>query len=446
MIPSSAEKEKRKRKRNIHERKNEADKAGKSWILYDIGNSAFILLVSTLLPIYFNALASGAGISESDYLAYWGYAGSIATILVAIIGPICGAMADWNYKKPLFMGSLALGAVGCAALGAAWGWLSFLVIFVIARVGYNSANVFYDSMLPEVASEERMDNVSTMGYALGYIGSVIPFAVCLVLVLLHDSFGMSQVTALIISLFITAIWWVGCSVPLVKRYKQTAFHKDGGKPIGDAFKQLGRTFKEAKKHKHIFVYLIAFFFFIDGVYTIIDMATAYGTALGLDTTGLLLALLVTQIVAFPFAILFGRLATEYDTGLLIKICIVCYTGIALFAVFLATQWQFWLLAVLVGMFQGGIQALSRSYLGKIIPAEQSGEYFGLMDICGKGASFVGTTLVAVISQATEGMTFSVFGIPVVNTGIAVGSIAVLFVIGFVLFCKADQLNKARVKA
>ena len=446
MIPSSAEKEKRKRKRNIHERKNEADKAGKSWILYDIGNSAFILLVSTLLPIYFNALASGAGISESDYLAYWGYAGSIATILVAIIGPICGAMADWNYKKPLFMGSLALGAVGCAALGAAWGWLSFLVIFVIARVGYNSANVFYDSMLPEVASEERMDNVSTMGYALGYIGSVIPFAVCLVLVLLHDSFGMSQVTALIISFFITAIWWVGCSVPLVKRYKQTAFHKDGGKPIGDAFKQLGRTFKEAKKHKHIFVYLIAFFFFIDGVYTIIDMATAYGTALGLDTTGLLLALLVTQIVAFPFAILFGRLATEYDTGLLIKICIVCYTGIALFAVFLATQWQFWLLAVLVGMFQGGIQALSRSYLGKIIPAEQSGEYFGLMDICGKGASFVGTTLVAVISQATEGMTFSVFGIPVVNTGIAVGSIAVLFVIGFVLFCKADQLNKARVKA
>ena len=301
-------------------------------------------------------------------------------------------------------------------------------------------------MLPEVASEERMDNVSTMGYALGYIGSVIPFAVCLVLVLLHDSFGMSQVTALIISFFITAIWWVGCSVPLVKRYKQTAFHKDGGKPIGDAFKQLGRTFKEAKKHKHIFVYLIAFFFFIDGVYTIIDMATAYGTALGLDTTGLLLALLVTQIVAFPFAILFGRLATEYDTGLLIKICIVCYTGIALFAVFLATQWQFWLLAVLVGMFQGGIQALSRSYLGKIIPAEQSGEYFGLMDICGKGASFVGTTLVAVISQATEGMTFSVFGIPVVNTGIAVGSIAVLFVIGFVLFCKADQLNKARVKA
>ena len=417
----------------------------KSWILYDIGNSAFILLVSTLLPIYFNALASGAGISESDYLAYWGYAGSVATILVAIIGPICGAMADWNYKKPLFLGSLALGAVGCAVLGVAWGWLSFLVIFVIARVGYNCANVFYDSMLPEITTEERMDNVSTMGYALGYIGSVIPFALCLVLVLLHGTFGMSQVTALIISFIITAVWWVVCSVPLAKRYKQTAFHENGGKPVGESFKQLARTFKEAKKHKHIFVYLIAFFF-IDGVYTIIDMATAYGTALGLDTTGLLLALLVTQIVAFPFAILFGRLASKYDTGLLIKICILAYTGIAAFAIFLATQWQFWTLAVLVGMFQGGIQALSRSYLAKIIPAEQSGEYYGLMDICGKGASFVGTTLVAVVSQATEGMTFHLFGLPVVNTGVAVGSIGILFIIGFILFCKADKLNKARQTA
>ena len=421
-------------------------KLEKSWILYDIGNSAFILLVTTLLPIYFNALASGAGISESDYLAYWGYAGSTATILVAILGPICGTLADQKYKKPLFLGALALGALGCAALSAAWSWLSFLVIFVIARVGYNSANVFYDSMLPEVTTEERMDHVSTMGYALGYIGSVIPFALCLVLVLLHDSFGLSQVTALIISFLITAVWWVGCTVPLLKGYKQTAFRERVGNPVGQTFRQLGKTFMEARKHKHIFVYLLAFFFFIDGVYTIIDMATAYGTSLGLDTTGLLLALLVTQIVAFPCSIIFGRLSAKYDTALLVKICIICYTGITVFAVFLRFQWQFWMLAVLVGMFQGGIQALSRSYLGKIIPAEQSGEYYGLMDICGKGASFVGTTLIAVISQATEDMTFSIFGLPVANTGIAVGSIAVLFAIGFVLFCKADKLNKARQKA
>ena len=214
-------------------------------------------------------------------------------------------------------------------------------------------------------------------------------------------------------------------------------------PVRDTFRQLGRTFRDASREKHILLYLIAFFFFIDGVYTIIDMATAYGTALGLDSTGLLLALLVTQFVAFPFAILFGRLSATQDTGKLIKLCILTYTGITLFAVFLKTQWQFWVLAVLVGMFQGGIQALSRSYLGKIIPPERSGEYFGLMDICGKGAAFLGTTLIAVISQLTAGMTVHVFGQELQNESIAVGTLVILFAVGYVLFCKADKLNKAR---
>jgi UMF1 family MFS transporter len=191
------------------------------------------------------------------------------------------------------------------------------------------------------------------------------------------------------------------------------------------------------------VYLVAFFFFIDGVYTIIDMATAYGKALGLETTGLLLALLLTQIVAFPCSIIFGRLSSKYDTGLLIKVSIGCYTAITLFAVFLKFQWQFWVLAVLVGMFQGGIQAMSRSYLGKIIPAEQSGEYYGLMDICGKGASFVGSTMVGVVSAATAGITFNVFGYELQSESLAVGTLVVLFAIGYVLFCKADKLNKTR---
>ena len=420
-------------------------KLEKSWILYDIANSAFILLVSTLLPIYFDYLASSANLSQSDYLAYWGYAGSVATILVAVIGPVCGTLADQRgFKKPLFVLSLILGVAGCAALGVAWNWLSFLVIFVIAKVGYSSSIVFYDSMLPEVTSHEQMDRVSTLGYALGYIGSVIPFVVCLVVVLGYEAFGISQITALIISFLITAVWWLLCSLPLVKRYQHSAYRESVGNPIMTTFRQLGKSFREVSKQKHIFVYLLAFFFFIDGVYTIIDMATAYGKSLGLDTTGLLLALLVTQIVAFPCSIAFGRFSAKYDTGLLIKICILCYTGIALFAVFLAYQWQFWMLAVLVGMFQGGIQALSRSYLGKIIPPDRSGEYYGLMDICGKGASFVGTTLVAVISQLTEGIDFSLFGISIANTGIAVGSIALLFIIGFVLFCMADRLNKVRI--
>jgi UMF1 family MFS transporter len=417
----------------------------KSWVLYDIGNSAFTLLVSTLLPIYFNALATSAGLDENLYLSYWGYAGSIATIIVAFIGPICGTLSDRKgYKKPLFLLCVLLGVLGCAALGLAKGWLVFLGIFIIGKVGFHSSLVFYDSMLPEITTEERIDNVSTQGYAWGYIGSVIPFVICLVLVLAGDSFGLSQTAAMVIAFLVTAIWWAVFTLPLARQYKQTSYVERGKHPIADAFRQIYTTFRKAKDQKHIFVYLIAFFFFINGVYTIIDMATAYGTDLGLNTTGLLLALLLTQIVAFPCAIIFGKLSAKHDSAKLMKICIICYTCIVIFAVFLVAQWQFWLLATLVGMFQGAIQALSRSYLGKIVPAEQSGEFYGLMDICGKGASFIGMALVGFINQITADVTVNVFGLQLQNSNIAVSALVVLFIIGYLLFCKADKLNKERL--
>ena len=415
----------------------------RSWILYDIANSAFTLLVSTLIPIYFNSLAGAAGVDEDMYLSYWGYAGSISTILVAIIAPICGTMSDRKFKKPIFLLTVVLGCVACAALGMTTHWLFFLGIFILAKVGFHSSIVFYDSMLPEITTPERMDNVSSMGYAFGYIGSVVPFIACLVLVLFCDSFGMTMGSAMVVAFLITAAWWAVLTVPLAKQYRQTAFVEKKGTALGDSFKQLARTFKEAKAEKHVFVYLIAFFFFINGVYTIIDMATAYGSALGLDTTGLLLALLLTQIVAFPCAILFGRLSAKYDTGPLIKICIICYTCITAFGMFLVALWQFWVLATLVGMFQGGIQALARSYLGKIIRPERSGEFYGLMDICGKGASFLGTTLVAFVSQITAGVEVNIFGIALQNENLAVGSLIILFIIGYLVFCKADKLNKDR---
>ena len=416
----------------------------KSWILYDVGNSAFILLVTTLLPIYFNALATAAGLNEDLYMSYWGYAGSIATILVAILGPICGTLADRKLKKKFFLVTMLVGALCCAVLGFAPGWLAFLCLFILARVGYSSSLIFYDSMLPEVTSETRMDKVSSMGYAFGYIGSVIPFVVCLVLVLMPGMFGLTQGSAMVIAFLITAVWWIACTAPLLRRYRQTAFVTAEKSPLLASFRQLGRTIRDAKKEQHIFVYLLAFFFFIDGVCTIIDMATAYGTALGLDTTGLLLALLVTQIVAFPCSIIFGRLSAKYDTGLLIKVCIIAYTCVVMFAVFMVSQWQFWLLAVMVGMFQGGVQALSRSYLGKIIPPERSGEFFGLMDIFGKGASFMGMTLISVVSQLTVGVHLNIFGVTLQNENLAVSTLILLFAIGYVLFCKADKLNKQRI--
>ena len=416
----------------------------KSWILYDIGNSAFILMVSTLIPIFFNSLAGAAGVDEDLYLSYWGYAGSLATVLVAINGPVCGALADRKLKKPIFLLCVAVGAMGCGMLGFVSHWLVFLGVFVLARVGYSSSIVFYDSMLTEVTTGERMDKISSMGYAYGYIGSVIPFVLCLVLVLMPDAMGLTMGTAMILAFGIIALWWILCTLPLLRHYRQTAFVEAAGNPVSATFRQLGNTLKSVRKEKHIFLYLLAFFFFIDGVYTIIDMATAYGTALGLDTTGLLLALLWTQVVAFPCAIAFGRFSARYDTGMLIKVCIIAYTCINIFGIFLVAQWQFWVLATLVGMFQGGIQALSRSYLGKIIPAERSGEFYGLMDIFGKGASFVGMTMVSLVSQLTAGMTVQVFGLELQNENIAVASLILMFVAGYVLFCKADKLNKERI--
>ena len=399
-----------------------------SWILYDVGNSAFTLLVATIIPIYFNFLAEQAGLSNVQYLAYWGYAASAATLLVAVLGPVFGALADTQgYKKPIFLLFLGVGLLGCVGLGFVRHWLWFLGIFVIARVGYSGSLIFYDSMLSDITEADRMDHVSSQGYAWGYIGSCIPFAVCLLLVLGAEGLGLSMVTAMALAFGITALWWLGFTLPLLRRYEQRHFVERRPHAIRESFARLGRTLARARQEKKIFLFLLAFFFYIDGVYTIIDMATAYGEALGLDSAGLLLALLVTQIVAFPSAILFGRLARRFSGEQLIPLCIAAYFGIAIYAMFLRTQGQFWVLAVLVGLFQGGIQALSRSYFARIIPANQSGEYFGLLDICGKGASFMGTTVVSVVSQLTG------------NISLGVGMIALLFLVGLFLFRKAANL-------
>ena len=405
----------------------------RAWILYDVGNSAFVLMVATLIPIFFNALAADGGLSSVEYLAYWGYAASAVTIITAILSPILGTLADTRgFKKPIFTLCLVVGVAGCCAMGLAKTWLPFLLIFIFAKVGFSGSLVFYDSMLGDVTTPERMDEVSSRGYAWGYIGSCIPFVVCLALVLGAGAIGISQMTALNIALFITAAWWLVTTLPLLKNYKQLHYVEVEKHAIRQSFSRIGHTIRHLHEDKQVFWFLLAFFCYIDGVYTIIDMATAYGTALGLDTTGLLLALLVTQIVAFPSALIFGRLSSKYPSTTLIPVCIAAYAGIAVFAFFLTQQWQFWVLAVIVGMFQGGVQALSRSHFAKITPPEKSGEYFGLFDICGKGASFLGTMIVSVGSQLTG------------SANVGVGSLIVLFIIGFVLFrvsCKEGVITE-----
>lgn len=414
------------------EKKYKMTSLEKKWVLYDVGNSAFTMLVATIFPIYFNHLAGSAGISDVDYLAYWGYAASVCTLIVAFLGPTLGAIADVkNYKKRIFTLFLGIGVAGCILLGFLSSWIWFLGVFVLTKVGYSASLVFYDAMLTDVTEEERMDTVSSNGFAWGYIGSCIPFIAGLAVVLGGESIGLNMQTSMVIAFLITAVWWLVSAVPLLKSYKQKYYIEKKPHMVKDSFMRLGHTFKEIYKQKHIFLFLVAFFFYIDGVYTVIDMATAYGEALGLETTGLLLALLLTQFVAFPSVLIMNRLAKKIKPTTVITICIAAYLLISLYAYGLDEQYEFWILAVAVGMFQGTVQALSRSYFAKIIPAEKSGEYFGLYDICGKGAAVVGTALVSVLSQVTGKM----------NIGVA--SLSVLFVIGLLVFRKAVKLNEMR---
>lgn len=381
--------------------KNQLKKIERSWILYDVGNSAYILLVTSILPIYFKQLATNDGISAANYMAYWGYAVSISTIIVALSGPILGTLSDRKgWKKPLFLGSVLLGGINCLALGLPSSWRVFIILYVISKIGYSISLIFYDSMLTDITVTERMDLVSSKGFAWGYIGSCLPFLAGVALILGHSSMGIGFQTAVILAFLITALWWLLFTLPLLFRYQQLHFVTKDAYVFGSGFRQLSKTLQEIVKKPGILLFLIAFFFYIDGVYTIIDMATAYGEALGLPTRGLLLALLLTQIIAFPAALMFGKLTRHFAAEKLITICIIAYLFIAVYAIGLDSQVEFWFLAVCIGLFQGGIQALSRSYFARLIPAEKSGEYFGILDICGKGASFLGTGLVSLLTQFT----------------------------------------------
>ncbi len=403
----------------------------KKWVLYDVGNSAFTLLVTTIMPIYFNALAEAQGVANDDYLAFWGYATSISTVIVAICGPIFGTVADFpGWKRRLFSISVLVGVLGCVALGFVGHWLWFLVVFVLAKSAYSLSLVFYDSMLTDVTEPERMQRVSANGYAWGYIGSCIPFVLALVLVLMYESLGITMNTAMILAFLLIGLWWILLTIPLWRSYQQKYYTPRTGTPVRDTFRRLGRVFSELARNKKVLFFLIAFFFYIDGVYTIIDMATAYGTSLGLDTTGLLLALLVTQVVAFPAALIFGRLTARRKPENLILICIAAYFLIAIYAMFMSQQYQFWILAVCVGIFQGAIQSMSRAYFANIIPPERSGEYFGIYDIFGKGASFMGTTTVSIVTQITN------------RSNYGVGALAVMFVIGGLVFLKTAKLSES----
>jgi MFS transporter, UMF1 family len=407
----------------------------RSWALYDWANSAYtIVIVTAILPLYFKSAAAEAGIEAATSTAYWGYANSLATLIVSILAPILGTIADFKgFKKRFFVFFSALGVIFTLLLAVVPSdqWLILLGFFVLTSIGFAGANIFYDAFLVDVTTEERMNKISANGFALGYIGSTIPFIISIAIIVLSQQgiIPLSVTVASQIAFVITALWWGLFTIPMLKNVEQKYYVERVPNPVSTSFKKLFVTLKNIKMYRPLFLFLLAYFFYIDGVHTVIKMSTAYGSDLGIGSTTLLIVLFVTQVVAAPFTALFGKLGTKYGDKKLIMVGIVIYIFICCYAFFLDSAFDFWILAMLVGTAQGGIQALSRSYFAKLVPKESSNEFFGFYSIFGKFAAVAGPVLLGVTAQLTGSTNYGVF------------SLVILFIIGAIILLRVPNANE-----
>jgi len=369
-------------------------KQEKSWMMYDWANSAHSIVVVTVLPIFFMALFE----NNASAVGWWGYVTSAAKFVIAILAPLLGTIGDFkNMKKRMFKFFVSIGVLACIALaGVPFKpiWQLVLGLYALSLFGFAGANIYYDGFLTDVTTKDRMDKVSAWGFGLGYIGgSTIPFVIFLVLFNFIDTN-----LAMAISFALTGVWWGVFTIPILKNVEQKHYIEREEGIIKQSFKRIGVTFKKIVKFKSMFLFLIAYFFYIDGVNTIIYMSTAYGTSLGIDSGQMMLALLMVQVLAFPFAILYSFLAKKTNSKTMILVGILVYIGICIFAFFVSKSWHFWVVAFLVATSQGGIQALSRSQFGKMIPdPKQANEYFGFYEIFGKFSAIMGPALFGGVS-------------------------------------------------
>ena len=374
-------------------------------MMYDWANSAHSVIVVTILPIFYNTVVGYMADSASG-MSTWGYATSAAMAIVALLAPVLGVFGDFKgMRKKLFVGFMLVGVVSCALMAitpmmdfmepgmAEKVGMAVLALYILSTIGFAGANLYYDSFLNDVTTEERMDKVSTMGYGMGYIGgSTIPLLAFLILNLVLGSDKM--LFCLSFAFGLTAVWWLVVSIPLLRNVEQKSYNEKTKGAVGHALRGLGNTVKEIFHHKAMFVYLIAYFFYIDGVNTIIHMSTSYGDTLGLDSTSMLLALLLVQVLGLPFCLLYIKASEKFGARTMVGVGICIYVGVTIFGFFLREVWQFWVMAIMVATSQGGIQALSRSMFGKMIPDKaRSGEFFGFYDIFGKFSAIMGPALV-----------------------------------------------------
>ena len=388
-------------------------KQEKSWILYDWANSAFSAIVASIvLPVFFKSMAESSGISSVNATAYWGYATSCGTLLCAVLAPILGTLGDFRgMKKRLFTFFMLLGVVCTFLLATTGSWKLLLLFYIIATLGFSSSCIYYDSFLLDVTDVTRMDRVSTVGYGLGYIGgSTIPLIISLVLIQFGDAIGIPTVTATKLSFVLTAVWWLVFTIPMLRHVHQRHGIEPERNILAHTLRQIRRTLGMIVKNKGMLLFLIAYFFYIDGVGTIIHMATVFGASCGLGSMEMMVILLVVQIVAFPFAILYGKLAGRFGARRMILFGIATYVVVCGVGFSLKTMKDFLILAVLVGTAQGGIQALSRSFYGKLVPAEQASEYFGFFDVFGKFSAVIGPTLFGIVAQLTGVTNYGVLAV------------------------------------
>ncbi len=394
---------------------NKDKKTQLSWALYDFGNSAFATtMLAAILPIFYSSVAAN-NIDESLATSYWGYANSIAVLIVAILAPILGAIADFSAAKKKFLRFFAFMGMIASVLLAFTGegdYIFVAILFIVGSIGFSGANVFYDAFLPEVADEKDMDKVSSKGFALGYVGGGILLLINVLMILKPDLFGLTTISAMQVSFAMVGVWWLIFSIPLLKN-----IHDEKKQPIkrdksymAIGFTRIGSTFKEIRQFKQLLLFLFAFWLFNDGISTIIRMATIYGTEIGIDQNDLIVALLITQFVGIPSTFFFGWLAGKISAKKALMITLIIYLGIVIIGYFMNSALHFYILATIVGLVQGGAQALSRSIYGRMVPSNKKGEFFGFYGISSKFSAVFGPFLFGFVGQLTGNSRYGILSL------------------------------------
>ena len=407
-----------------------------AWAFYDWANSAYVTtVIAGFFPIFFKEYFS-ANVDVTVSTAQLGFANSISSLFIVLIAPLLGAIADAGGLKKRFLFLFAyLGILMSAALSFVneGDWEAAVFVYILGNIGFMGSNIFYDSLLPTVSEEKKVDFVSGLGFALGYLGGGILFSFNVWMLLTPDFFGLdSRIEAVKLSFISVAIWWMVFSLPLFFFVKETKPAKKKGtvQIISEGYQRLAGTIRKIRHLKGLLLFLVAYWLYIDGVDTIIRMAVDYGMAIGLDTKSLILSLLIVQFVGFPATLLFAKLAEKWDTKKAILLAISIYLFITLWAAFMNEVYEFYILAGMIALVQGGIQALSRSYYTKMIPDEYAAEFFGFYNFLGKTAAILGPLLIGMVALITE------------NSRVGIASVAIFFILGAILLMRVDAKKAA----